>query len=232
MNIYRKIYQTFYGPIPKDENGRSYDIHHIDGNRKNNNIFNLVALSIQDHFNIHYYQGDWAACARISQRMSLDIEITRLLLSEASKRNAKENKLYFQYTDKEILSKMSIENNKKRINNGTHNFLNKNVESRQRELQKIKNGNHIFLDENFRKNTLLPAIQKSNKKRVLNKTHNFFNISTRKKALESTLKKQKELLAAGKHQSQYEWTCEYCKKSGKGRGAFSRFHGDKCKFKF
>ena len=71
MNIYRKIYQTFYGPIPKDENGRSYDIHHIDGNRKNNNIFNLVALSIQDHFNIHYYQGDWAACARISQRMSL-----------------------------------------------------------------------------------------------------------------------------------------------------------------
>ena len=34
-HIHRKIYQEKFGPIPKDEKGRSYEIHHIDGNHKN-----------------------------------------------------------------------------------------------------------------------------------------------------------------------------------------------------
>jgi len=50
---YRKIWEKENGPIPKDENGRSYDIHHIDGNRKNNSIENLMCVSIQDHYEIH-----------------------------------------------------------------------------------------------------------------------------------------------------------------------------------
>lgn len=54
MTIYRKIYKTFYGQIPKDSNGRSYDIHHIDGDKTNNSILNLVALSIQDHYDVYY----------------------------------------------------------------------------------------------------------------------------------------------------------------------------------
>ena len=41
MNKYRKIWESYYGPIPKDENGISYEIHHIDGNRDNNDINNL-----------------------------------------------------------------------------------------------------------------------------------------------------------------------------------------------
>ena len=46
MNIYsetnyRKIYEQHYGPIPKDTDGRSYEIHHIDGNHNNNDINNL-----------------------------------------------------------------------------------------------------------------------------------------------------------------------------------------------
>lgn len=232
MNIYRKIYETFHGPIPKDQDGRTYDIHHIDGDRKNNNIFNLIALSVQDHFDVHYYQGDWGACARIAQRMSLDPEIKSLLLSKSSKKTAEGKKLYFQKISKEKLSKISKETNKKRVKNGTHNFLNKNVESRQRELQKLETGNHIFLNEDFRKDILLPAIQKSNTQRVLEGTHNFFDPSVRQRALESTLKRQRELLLKGKHQSQFKWTCAHCKKSGKGKGAFSRFHGDNCKFKF
>jgi hypothetical protein len=36
MSIYRKIYEQNFGPIPKDGDGRSYDVHHIDGNRNNN----------------------------------------------------------------------------------------------------------------------------------------------------------------------------------------------------
>lgn len=229
---YRKIYKTFHGLIPKDQDGRTYDIHHIDGNRKNNNIFNLIALSIQDHFDVHYIQGDWGACARIAQRMSLDAEIKSSLLSKSSKKTAKEKKLYFQKISKDELSRLSTETNERRVKNGTHNFLNKNIESRQRELQKLETGEHIFLNEDFRKDILLPAIQKSNTKRVLEGTHNFFDPSIRQKALESTLKKQRELLSMGKHQSQFEWICPNCKKSGKGKGAFSRFHGDNCKFRY
>ena len=47
---YRKLWEQNYGPIPKDETGRTYDIHHIDGNRKNNSLDNLICLSIEDHF--------------------------------------------------------------------------------------------------------------------------------------------------------------------------------------
>lgn len=52
-NIYRKIYESHYGPIPIDETGRTYEIHHIDGNSENNDISNLKCVSIQEHYNIH-----------------------------------------------------------------------------------------------------------------------------------------------------------------------------------
>ena len=38
---YRKIWEQHFGPIPRDQDGRSYEIHHIDGNRSNNNIEKL-----------------------------------------------------------------------------------------------------------------------------------------------------------------------------------------------
>jgi len=53
---YRKIWENAYGEIPKDLDGRTYDIHHIDGNRKNNSIENLICLSIEDHYKIHLKQ--------------------------------------------------------------------------------------------------------------------------------------------------------------------------------
>lgn len=71
MAHYRLIWKHFYGEIPKDENGISYDIHHIDGNHKNNDISNLMAVSIREHYDIHYKQGDWLAAHYISQRLNL-----------------------------------------------------------------------------------------------------------------------------------------------------------------
>jgi hypothetical protein len=56
--LYRRIYEQVYGPIPVDADGRSFEIHHIDGNRSNNDISNLVALSIQEHYDVHWQQGD------------------------------------------------------------------------------------------------------------------------------------------------------------------------------
>jgi hypothetical protein len=69
---YRKIYIKHFGSIPKEPNGRRYEIHHIDGNSHNNLPKNLTAITIQEHYDIHYAQGDWAACLRIAAKMKLD----------------------------------------------------------------------------------------------------------------------------------------------------------------
>ena len=50
---YRKIFMKTYGSIPKDKDGRSYEIHHIDGNNSNNSPENLKAVSIEEHYYIH-----------------------------------------------------------------------------------------------------------------------------------------------------------------------------------
>ena len=69
-SLYRKIYEQQYGKIPKDSDGRSYEVHHVDGNHSNNLPENLRALTIQEHYAIHYSQGDWAACQAIAIRMT------------------------------------------------------------------------------------------------------------------------------------------------------------------
>jgi hypothetical protein len=68
---YRKIWEKTYGSIPKDLDGRPYEIHHIDGNHKNNNICNLSCLSIKEHYDIHYANNDFGACVMIAKRMGL-----------------------------------------------------------------------------------------------------------------------------------------------------------------
>jgi len=51
---YRKIWEEYNNQkIPK-----GYHIHHIDGNKDNNDPENLQCVSPEDHFMIHYLQGD------------------------------------------------------------------------------------------------------------------------------------------------------------------------------
>ena len=86
---YRKIYEQHYGRIPKDSDGRRYEVHHIDGNHKNDSPENLKAVSIQEHYDIHYTQGDWGACQAIAIRMSKSHkEIGELAVKAAQKRVA------------------------------------------------------------------------------------------------------------------------------------------------
>lgn len=89
---YRQIYEQHYGHIPVDSNGRTYEIHHKDGNRKNNSIENLVALTIDEHYNIHYNQGDWAACLAISMRMDKTPEEISKIQSEIGRKSALQRK--------------------------------------------------------------------------------------------------------------------------------------------
>lgn len=74
MKNYRKIWEKKYGNIPVDENGKKYDIHHIDGDRSNNSIDNLMAVSIKEHYHIHKNQGDWQACHVIMKRLNLSVQ--------------------------------------------------------------------------------------------------------------------------------------------------------------
>lgn len=95
MSIYRKntyhrkIYEDHCGPIPYDSQGRSYEIHHIDGNHNNDDISNLLCVSIQEHYNIHYSQGDYKACLIMSNRMKISPEEKSRLakISNAGKNN-------------------------------------------------------------------------------------------------------------------------------------------------
>jgi len=99
-NNYRRIYEQHHGPIPKDESGRSYEIHHIDGDHENNDILNLKLVTIEEHYKIHYSQGDYMAAWAILCRMNETGDLGRL-------------------------SSMA---QKKRVMDGTHHLLKKGVE--------------------------------------------------------------------------------------------------------
>lgn len=70
----RKTWISHFGPIPKDVDGFSYEVHHKDGDSSNDDISNLELLTITEHLNIHIQQKDWAAAALISKRLGLGPE--------------------------------------------------------------------------------------------------------------------------------------------------------------
>lgn len=121
-HYYRKIYEKNFGKIPKDEEGRSYEVHHKDGNHENNDPSNLIAVSIHEHYEIHKSMGDLGSCWAISLRMKLSPEEK---------------------------SKISKKTNLERVMNGTHNFLD-GENSRKYQQSKIDDGTHHFLFMNKR----------------------------------------------------------------------------------
>jgi len=109
---YRKIYEQHYGLIPKEADGRTYEIHHIDGDHSNNDPTNLKAVTIQEHYDLHYAQQDWGACHTIALRMS----IPPITLSELQRRRVEDGTHNFLTMD-------HSKNVQKRIKEGTHNLL-------------------------------------------------------------------------------------------------------------
>lgn len=110
--LYRRIYEIHYGSIPKESDGRSYEIHHIDGDHSNNDPLNLKAVTIQEHYDIHYAQEDWYACLKIAAKMKL--------------------------SPKE-LSAVARKNNKKMLDEGIHP-LQKRSDGTSHVTDRIKNG--------------------------------------------------------------------------------------------
>lgn len=112
MSIYRQIYEQSFGPIPK-----GHHIHHIDGNHSNNNIENLQCVSAQEHYNIHFAQGDWAACILLSKN-SFHNKSELATLSN----NKRLSEGTHPFLDSKWQSEMSIRTQKKRVESGTHHF--------------------------------------------------------------------------------------------------------------
>lgn len=66
---YRDIWIAKNGPIPRDERGRSFEIHHINGNHLDDRLENLELLCIEKHFDAHMNRGEYAAAMMIAKRM-------------------------------------------------------------------------------------------------------------------------------------------------------------------
>jgi hypothetical protein len=78
--IYVTIWQNYHGKkLSKD-----MEIHHIDGNRKNNNPENLLAVTLEEHLEIHLKQKDHGAVQAILIRMNRTEEQIKLLKESAS----------------------------------------------------------------------------------------------------------------------------------------------------
>jgi len=145
-----------------DEQGRPFDIHHIDGDHFNDAIENLMALSIWDHYMVHKRQGDYGACMAIGLRMEGG------LTHEERSRLAKE---------------LALE----RLADGTHHFLDKEA-ARERAFRQIAEGTNKFADMNWQKEKALKQLAEGKnpwvggeqqkrlcKQRYDDKTHNFLS---------------------------------------------------------
>jgi HNH endonuclease len=155
---YRKIYLENHGSIPVDRQGRTYDIHHIDGDYTNNHPNNLMAVSLKEHYEIHKQQNDWKACSALAMRIKADL------------------------TPKEI-SELSKKSNQQRISDGTHNFLD-GEKNKQIQLNRIKNGTHPFLDINKKRKEegdIKTSLRQ--KQKIANGTHPFVDKEFYKKLI-------------------------------------------------
>jgi hypothetical protein len=242
-NKYRRIYENHYGPIPKEENGRAYEIHHIDNNHSNNVPINLKCVSLQEHYDIHYAQGDWGACYRMAKRMSLAPNE----IAEITRQNNKKmieagthpfigpslNKSRHAAGTHPLQNPKNIAAAKERervlLTAGTHLFLDKQWQS-DKCKKAVINGNHNFLGGEIQRRTSTRRSQegthnllRDNDPRIQDKSHHFFGGAIQRA---SNLKR----LSEGTHPSQRKITCEHCEKLV-SVGMHQRWHGNNCKNK-
>jgi len=223
MNTYRQIYEQYHGSIPKDEAGRTYDIHHIDGNHSNNDITNLKAVSLQEHFDIHYAQQDWLACQLISLRLGLSPEERYELSRKAQQKRVANGDHHF------TSSKWQSDNQLNRVANGTHPFVGGEIQ-RETNRQLVAEGKHAFQGEDG-----------VSCRRVREGTHHFLGERNPMHAKvadgshpwlgngEVVRARQKQRVADGTHHFLGgEITCPHCNKSG-GSTNMKRYHFDNCK---
>lgn len=201
MSKYRKIYESHYGPIPKDQFGRSLEIHHIDGDHNNNDISNLKLVTIEEHYQIHLEQEDYGACLIMSHRMKISPE--------------EKSKLASNFQTNRVRNGMhpwsGAEHNRYLVESGQHPFLNKEA-ARKRNLKRIAEGKHNLIGDTNPVHQLIALGQhhfqtnNPSTQMIQNGTHHFLN----------------------NHPNKIQITCPHCGKTG-GAINMKRYHFDCCK---
>lgn len=203
MNSYRKIWESHYGPIPKDSEGRSYEIHHIDGNHKNDSIENLKLVTIQEHYDIHFEQDDYGACLAIIMRMNVPVELSKKLQSDLSRKVALRRIAEGTHN---FSSELSKEVQTRRLQEGTHNFQGEqgSLNAVQRNKKLVESGKHPWAGEQGSEHNKRVAGE-----RMKNGTHNFQGDNHPTKKLPIV-------------------KCDHCDTVGK-QNLMKRYHFDNCK---
>lgn len=179
---YRKTYESHYGPIGKDASGRSLEVHHIDGNHNNCDISNLKLVTIQEHYDIHYAQGDYGACLIMAYRMNLSAEESSALSRAIQKRRI----------DDGTHNLLGPSHNQQLIDAGVHVFLDGEA-ARQRNLKRVANGTHNLLKQADGSSQASNRVKAGNHHFVTNNPVN-------------------KLLANGTHASKIKLSCIFCRK--------------------
>jgi hypothetical protein len=113
-------------------------------------------VSIGEHYNIHYSQGDYGACVLLSRKMKMSgLDFSNLAKKTAQQRVA--NGTHHL---------LGPDSNRKRIENGTHNFLNSGLAT-EWNLKRVESGKHHFLGES-----------NPSRRKVKNGTHHFLGGAT------------------------------------------------------
>jgi hypothetical protein len=236
-HLARNIYKKHHGSIPKDGEGRSYDIHHIDGDHHNDAITNLIAVPIQEHYDIHHNQSDWGACYAIALRMNKSTTELSELASKINNKRVKDGT--HPWLDRENQSARAI----KRVAAGTHPFSGDRGSelSKKVQLSRVAAGTHHLLGGDVQR--------KSNAKRIADGTHHFLSGDIQRQMVEDgthpflggeiSKRTQQCLVNNGTHSflkpvtethpTQTVWKCEHCNIEGKGKSNYKRWHGNKCK---
>jgi hypothetical protein len=136
----RQIWINHFGKIPVDQYGFAHEIHHIDGNPSNDNIDNLICLTIHEHYEIHYWQEDWAACSVASKRLEVDPEERRELARRSQRQRVEEGRNNFS----------GGELQRQRVDNGTHHLLGGTIQSASNK-RRWDDGTHVLIGENQRR---------------------------------------------------------------------------------
>ena len=218
---YRKIYEQYYGSIPTDSNGRTYEIHHIDGDHSNNEPDNLIALSIQEHYDVHYSQEDWNACSIIAQRIGMDPKDA---------------------------SDLSREFTLNRVADGTHPWLS-GEHQRKSILERLENGTHpsqvLKTCEHCNKTMGMSNYEKwhGNKCASIKPRAKGSCFGPRKQSLNKTCPHCSKSTDPSTYSRWHGdncklapdnvgtaiWTCPHCNKTGRHLGNYTMWHGEKCK---
>lgn len=115
---YRKIWEEYNQTSIPD----GYEIHHIDGNRINNDPTNLLCVSIEEHLQIHKQQEDWGAVQAILARME-NREDIKDAARKAQIKRLKENRHNFQLMKPERRTEISKKTLSKRLEKDGVAFL-------------------------------------------------------------------------------------------------------------